>query len=146
MSIIRVYYDSNALWVDTIEIPFVAGTLTATKNADGVTIDITRVDGTYIFLSPQWQQIADENYNTFGSANEVMAYLQAQMTMRRPLGFAYSSEAALVWTITHELGFFPNVTVTDTAGDPLLADPRYPDLNTVVVTFGQPTAGTAYLS
>lgn len=56
--------------------------------------------------------------------------------------------AAASWTIDHPfVGDFPSVTVTDTAGNVVLADVQYiAGLDRVIVTFAQPFAGVAYLN
>jgi hypothetical protein len=53
---------------------------------------------------------------------------------------------AAVWTINHNLGAFPSVTLTDQLGNTMLAQIQYVNSNQVVVTFSQPVAGTAYLN
>lgn len=54
--------------------------------------------------------------------------------------------AATVWTIAHNLGFFPNVTTVDTLDREFLGDVAYIDLNTLTVTFATAVTGSAYLS
>jgi hypothetical protein len=53
---------------------------------------------------------------------------------------------ATVWTIGHNLGKFPSVTVLDTAGDTVEGVIAYPDTNTVLLTFSNPFAGVAFLN
>jgi hypothetical protein len=61
--------------------------------------------------------------------------------------YAHSqASAASVWTITHALGYRPNVTVADSAGTVLYADVIYVDDVTIEITHSWPTAGYAYLS
>ena len=48
--------------------------------------------------------------------------------------------------LTHNLGFFPNVTVKTSAGDILETGIDYNNINTITLTMAQPFAGTAYLS
>lgn len=61
--------------------------------------------------------------------------------------FVWSQSAAdVLWTITHDVPYRPNVTVVDSAGTVLIADVTYLDDVTVLVTHGYPTAGYAYLS
>jgi hypothetical protein len=50
------------------------------------------------------------------------------------------------WTITHALGYYPAVTITDSAGTVIEGTISYPSLTSVVVTFGIATSGFAYLS
>lgn len=48
--------------------------------------------------------------------------------------------------IQHNLGFFPNVTVKNSAGDILETGIDYNNINKITLTMAQPFAGTAYLS
>jgi hypothetical protein len=49
-------------------------------------------------------------------------------------------------TITHNLGFSPNVTIKSSSGDILETGIDYNSLNTLTLTMAQPFSGTAYLS
>lgn len=48
--------------------------------------------------------------------------------------------------LSHNLGFYPNVTVKTSAGDILETGIEYTNLNTIRLTMAQPFSGTAYLS
>lgn len=48
--------------------------------------------------------------------------------------------------LTHNLGFYPNVTVKTSAGDILETGIEYTSLNQIRLTMAQAFAGTAYLS
>ena len=66
-----------------------------------------------------------------------------------PSGASYvhtQSSAASVWTVTHDMGSFPGVTVVNDTGDEVLADVTYIDNTTVRVTLIQAMTGKAYLS
>lgn len=56
--------------------------------------------------------------------------------------------AAAVWVIDYPfIGQFPSVTITDIAGNVVIADVQYIEgLDRVILTFAQPFAGTAYLN
>ena len=54
--------------------------------------------------------------------------------------------AASVWTIDHNLGKRPNVTVLDSAGDSVEGLVAYPTLNQLTITFSAPFTGTADLN
>ncbi|MFC4014706.1 hypothetical protein ACFOY2_46300 [Nonomuraea purpurea] len=56
------------------------------------------------------------------------------------------TEPAHVWTILHELGRRPAVTVEDIDGHEIDAAVFCPDTATVIVTLGPATAGRAHLS
>jgi hypothetical protein len=53
---------------------------------------------------------------------------------------------ATVWSITHGLGFFPNVRIVTAAGSNAVGDVAYPDSNHMTITFSAPLSGAAYLS
>jgi hypothetical protein len=48
--------------------------------------------------------------------------------------------------ITHNLGFYPNATIKDSAGDIVETGIDYTNTNTIRLTMAQPFSGTAYLS
>lgn len=50
------------------------------------------------------------------------------------------------WTITHNLGRYPSVTVVDSAGSVVVGGVTYIDEDTVSVQFSAPFSGRAYLS
>jgi hypothetical protein len=50
------------------------------------------------------------------------------------------------WTINHNLDFYPNVTVVDSAGTIVEGEIAYTSRNQVVLTFSAAFSGKAYLS
>ena len=56
------------------------------------------------------------------------------------------SQAAAEWTITHNLGIYPSVTVIDSSNDVCVGDIKYLDSNTVKASFQAPFSGKAYLN
>ena len=54
--------------------------------------------------------------------------------------------ASSTWTINHNLGFFPNVEIVDSAGSSVIGNYQYINGNTLIATFRDPFAGKAYLS
>jgi len=48
--------------------------------------------------------------------------------------------------IAHNLGFYPNVTIKDSAGNVLETGIDYNSINQITLTMAQPFSGTAYLS
>ena len=95
-----------------------------------------------------WTEFADKQGGGFSDANALVAYLNAEFGKKRSLGFEFVQvQPSLLWVIRHALGFRPGgIALVDTAGDPMTADWRFLDADTVTVTFTSPTAGTAYLS
>ena len=51
-----------------------------------------------------------------------------------------------VWEITHNLGFYPNVTVINPDGNIYEGEVSYPTGNSLTLTFSTPITGTAYIS
>lgn len=51
-----------------------------------------------------------------------------------------------VWTINHSLGFYPNVTVVDSAGTIVEGEINYLTTNALVLNFSAAFSGNAYLS
>lgn len=56
------------------------------------------------------------------------------------------SVPAAVWTITHNLGQYPSVTVVDSAGSAVEGDGVYVSANVITITFTAAFAGVAYLN
>lgn len=54
--------------------------------------------------------------------------------------------ASATWTILHNLDFYPNVTVVDSAGTIVEGEITYTNRNQVVLTFSAAFSGKAYLS
>jgi hypothetical protein len=50
------------------------------------------------------------------------------------------------WTINHNLGQFPSVTVVDSAGTEVIGGVTYQNSNTIVLSFTAAFAGKAYLN
>jgi hypothetical protein len=50
------------------------------------------------------------------------------------------------WTITHNLGFPPSVSVVDSGGNHVVGDVNYVSANVLTVSFSSPFGGSAYLS
>jgi hypothetical protein len=54
--------------------------------------------------------------------------------------------AATTWTLNHNLGQYPSVTVVDSGGNTATGDVKYIDSNTLTVTFNVAFGGKAYLN
>jgi hypothetical protein len=63
------------------------------------------------------------------------------------IAFTYSQQlASATWTIKHNLNFYPNVTVVDSAGTICEGEINYVDQNNIILTFQSAFSGNAYLS
>jgi hypothetical protein len=67
-----------------------------------------------------------------GAGGDDAAYVHTQST------------ATAVWTVAHNLGKYPSVTVTDSAGSTILPDIHYDSTAQVTLTFGSPTSGLVF--
>ena len=56
------------------------------------------------------------------------------------------SSASTVWHITHNMRFFPSVTIVDSGENYVVGDVEYIDWNSLELTFTHLFAGKAYLS
>lgn len=54
--------------------------------------------------------------------------------------------AATVWTVNHDLGRYPAVTVTDYSGNVVYGDVEYINTNTVTITFSAAEGGYVHCS
>jgi hypothetical protein len=87
-------------------------------------ISITTPSGTSSFGTPGTTQVVIPD----------LAYAHTQGT------------ASATWNITHNLDFYPNVTVVDSAGTIVEGEISYTNRNQVVLTFAASFSGKAYLS
>jgi hypothetical protein len=61
--------------------------------------------------------------------------------------FTYTPpDARTTWNIAHNLGYNPNVTVSDSVGTEYFGQISYTNSNSLTLTFSQAVYGTAYLS
>lgn len=56
------------------------------------------------------------------------------------------NSSSSTWSITHNLGFFPAVTVVDSANNTVIGDVVYNSVNSLTVSFSASFGGKAYLS
>lgn len=58
----------------------------------------------------------------------------------------YQTVVSSTWTITHNLGKYPSVTVVDSGGNVIIGDVKYVSENEVKISFTSAFSGTAYLN
>ena len=87
--------------------------------------------------------------NTNGSMSNskryVIALLPSQSTSDKKYTHTQSS-AASTWTINHNLGKNPAVSVTDSLGNLVICEVEYTSVNQVVLTFDTPYSGEAFFN
>lgn len=63
------------------------------------------------------------------------------------LSFEFTqSSANNIWTITHNLGKYPSVTIVDSAGDEVEGMVNHTSFSSLIVTFSAAFSGKAYLN
>ena len=90
----------------------------------------------------------DKNTNElYGPKTESSWGTPVDLVTNQELGYVYTQTTpSSVWTITHGLGFIPNITVVDSAGTVIEGSYNYANSTTVQLTFAAAFAGKAYLS
>ena len=71
----------------------------------------------------------------------------AELGIVNDASFTYTQTTPVTaWSIKHDLGKYPSVTTMDSAGNQIIGDVTYTDLDNLVVTFTSKIAGKAYLN
>jgi len=75
-------------------------------------------------------------------------YLLSTMTLSYPFSIGQVVDQGSYWSleITHNMGYNPNVTVKNSAGDILETGIDYNSINKITLIMAQPFGGIAYLS
>lgn len=61
--------------------------------------------------------------------------------------YVHKQEASsTLWTVNHNLGKFPSVTVIDSAGSMVIGEIKYLNANSLTIEFSSQFSGTAYLN
>jgi hypothetical protein len=83
----------------------------------------------------------------YGPKNTVDWGNTVDLVTNQELGYVHIQDTISdEWTITHGLGFIPNITVVDNNGKVVEGSYHYPNSTTVVATFTEEVSGKAYLS
>lgn len=88
-----------------------------------------------------------QDYDLGLDDNDVQLRVDGCICVLKRISYIHRQQtAAAVWTITHNLGRFPSVTVVDSADTQVVGDVDYIDENTLTVSFVAPFSGSAYLN
>jgi hypothetical protein len=82
-------------------------------------------------------------------ANDAVNKSYADSLVPVPPAISYTHNQgvpAATWSVAHNLGFYPNVTVVDSSGSSVIGDVQYTDSNNLIITFSGGFSGYAYLS
>ena len=99
-------------------------------------------DGTRSWINPA--SIGGAGLSTTDSLTEGVTNLY--FTTSRVSYTFTQGVASATWTINHNLHFYPNVTVQDSAGNIVEGEIAYTNSDSLVVTFSTAFSGEAYLS
>jgi hypothetical protein len=86
---------------------------------------------------------------TFESANSGLAIAVSnnKLTFTAKLGYVFTqSTPETVWTINHDLGKYPAVSIVDSANDEVMGEVKYNSTSQVVLTFSAAFSGKAFLN
>ena len=70
-------------------------------------------------------------------------------TIQDTFQYAYihdQSIPATIWAVNHNLGKYPSVTITDTAGSEIIGEAEYLNANTLLLYFSAAFSGKAFLN
>lgn len=112
---------------------------TALLNGVGAPSSSTGINGDFYLNTSNMNLYGPKTNSGWGSPTDLVG--------SQELGYVHIQEvASATWSITHGLGFVPNITVVDTAGTVVEGSYNYPNSNTVILTFVGGFSGRAYLS
>jgi len=116
----------------------------APSNNLGITGDFYVNNDTHQFYGPKLSDVSWTGANIIQLAAEGADFAySSSWEIAQVVG---PSQGIYSVTLTHNLGFFPNVTTKDSSGETVETGLDYLDTNTIKLTMAQPFSGTAYLS
>jgi len=116
----------------------------APSNNLGVTGDFYVNNDTHQFYGPKLSDVSWAGASIIQLAAEGADF--AYSTSWEIAQVVGPSQGIYSVTLTHNLGFFPNVTTKDSSGETVETGLDYLDTNRIRLTMAQPFSGTAYLS
>lgn len=143
--------------------------LASSYNSDdeGVLVYDTTVDGYFFWNGNVWVPLAldaqlvqkiEAAYNetitgiditSTPTAHTVTLSRRSASSLQDSYNYAYIHTQAIpsdTWTVTHNLGKFPSVTVINETNEEVIGDVEYPNINNVILRFSGGFSGKAYLN
>jgi hypothetical protein len=115
-------------------------------NGNGVPADNLGLEGDFYYdkLTSRFYGPKLSDLTWSGASN----YLLTNSTLTYSFSIGQVIDQGSYWAleITHNMGYNPNVTVKNSAGDILETGIDYNSINKITLTMAQPFGGTAYLS
>jgi len=112
----------------------------APSNSLGLEGDFYYDKVTTRFYGPKTNDLTWENAPSYLLSTGTLAYTWNINQITGPVSGIYSL------VVVHNLGYHPNVTIKNSAGDILETGIDYNSINQITLTMAQPFSGTAYLS
>ena len=115
-------------------------------NGEGVPAGNLGLEGDFYYDKLTTRFYGPKLLNT--SWDSATNYLLSTMTLSYPFSIGQVVNQGSYWAleITHNMGYNPNVTVKNSAGDILETGIDYNSINKITLTMAQPFGGIAYLS
>lgn len=89
----------------------------------------------------------DVNNESVAAENVVPScYMVHQLLEKQQYVHDQTAGSSDMWVVNHNLGYYPNVTVTDPYGMQVEANVQYTSKTQVIISFNTPTKGYAYFS
>lgn len=115
-------------------------------NGNGAPADNLGMEGDFYYDKVTTKFYGPKLQNT--TWDGATSYFLSTGTLTYPFSIAQVVNAGTYYyvEITHNMGYNPNVTVKNSAGDVLETGIDYNSINKITLTMAQPFGGTAYLS
>ena len=115
-------------------------------NGNGAPSDNLGLEGDFYYDKVTTKFYGPKLYNS--TWDGATSYFLSTGTLTYPFSIAQVVNAGSYYyvEITHNMGYNPNVTVKNSAGDVLETGIDYNSINKITLTMAQPFGGTAYLS
>jgi hypothetical protein len=115
-------------------------------NGNGVPAENLGLEGDFYYdkLTTRFYGPKPTDVTWSGAANYLLS--TSTLTYTFSIGQVVNAGSYHYLEITHNMGYNPNVTVKNSAGDILETGIDYNSINKITLTMAQPFGGTAYLS
>lgn len=124
--------------ITSIDVADDADTLDVNVSISDVTIPVTSVNGKTGAVVIDYPDIGTNPVN-----HVRFVFTQASIPTIQTSG---TWSGYYIWTINHNLNFYPNVTVFDSGNNTIEAHISYTNANTAIIVMNSAISGTAYLS
>jgi hypothetical protein len=115
------------------------------NSATNKTVIYSNIPG--VFIEPLVSVNEEASLLCPETPTNVCTIIDLELLLKSEGTFIFTQSTPLiVWTITHNLGKFPSVTVVDNNNQVVVGDINYINTNVLSITFDEPFAGFAYLN